>query len=227
MRHAAVQGAQLREAPRGFFWGLERALRWRDRIRSGERAMNSGCRFTPNEILLESRPIWSSSPCWPAEWVGSRAAVIFSECSVLLTACSAHPLWWRTSNSEIKRWFSFALNFGFMISPLTSYKGLLTDVYLIDCVPLLPILHTTTKVIFPKYTLDSFFILKALLINPSSSHNRVQTPWHRRPFKTGLLQTSLHLLLFSFPFQIIFVILIIIIITTTVISIFIMLNFFI
>ena len=132
----------------------------------------------------------------------------------------------RVVSSEIKRWFSFALNFGFMISPLTSYKGLLTEVYLIDCVPLPAILHTTTKVIFPKYTLDSFFILKTLLINPSSSQNSVQTPWLRRPFKTGLLQTSLHLLLFSFPFQIIVIILIIIIdITTTVVSIFIMLNF--
>lgn len=148
--------------------------------------MNSGCRVTPNEILLESRPILKLKSLLTCRVGGIQSSSDFlwalsSACCLLRSPTMMEDFkFWdlkKKKNSEIKRWFSFALNFGFMISPLTSYKGLLTDVYVIDCVPLPPILHTTTKVIFPKYTLDSFFILKTLLINPSSSRNSVQTPW--------------------------------------------------
>ena len=45
MRHTAVQGGQLTEAPSGLPWGLEGELRWIDRTRSGVRT---------NELRLQS-----------------------------------------------------------------------------------------------------------------------------------------------------------------------------
>lgn len=159
------------ESSQRLLWGLKRRLGEMDRIRSGDRINELRLKIhTLMKSCFRSRPILKAQSTTACRVGGIQSSSDFPlKLSALLTACSAHPLWRRTSNSEIRGGFPlhWILFHDLSSDQLQRSFDRCLSYRLCPFAPFSIPLPSN----FPKYTLDSFFILKALLITSQQCSN--------------------------------------------------------